>query len=149
MAKLTLNLHTVLEPRGPAAAVVLTDEQVESFGVGKAFGVRVTIGGVTEPARLARMGGENLVGLSKAKRAALGVEIGDEVDVLIELDDQPREVEVPPALAEALDREGLRATFDALSYSQRKEHARSVAEAKKDETRDRRVAAVVANLRQG
>lgn len=145
----SLELHTVLEPRGPAAAVVLSDEQVAGFGAGRTFGVRVTIGGVTEPARLARMGGENLIGLSKAKRTALGVEIGDEVDVRIDLDAAPAEVEVPPALAEALAAADLRSAFDALAPSRRKEHARSVTEAKQDATRERRVAKVLDALREG
>ena len=141
-----LELHTVLEPRGPAAAVVLSDDQVASFGAGKAFGVRITIGGVTEPARLARMGGENLIGLSKAKRTALGVEIGDEVDVVIEADTAPREIEVPAALSTALDEAGLRAAFDALAPSRRKEHARSVDEARQETTRERRIAKILDSL---
>ncbi len=147
MSTPTLSLTTTLEPRGPAAAIVLTDEQVESFGAGRAFGVRVTIGRTTEPARLARMGGENLIGFSKAKREAFGVEIGDEVEAHIELDAGPREVEVPPALAEALDAAGLRSTFDALAPSRRKEHARQVAEAKKDDTRERRIDKILEALR--
>lgn len=147
MAKLALTLITTLEPRGPAAAVVLTDDQVESFGAGRSFPVRVTIGQVTEPARLSRMGGENLVGLSKAKREALGVEIGQQVEVRIELDAAPREVEVPEELARALQASGLREAFDALAYSHRKEHARSVAEAKQEATRERRVQKVLDALR--
>ncbi|GAA3532803.1 hypothetical protein AFL01nite_19170 [Aeromicrobium flavum] len=147
MTKLALTLTTTLEPRGRAAAVILTDDQVESLGAGKAFPVRVTIGDVTEAARLARMGGENLIGLSKAKRQALGVDIGEQVEVRIEVDAAPRKVEVPDALAAALDEAGLRADFDALAYSHRKEHARSVAEAKKDDTRERRVQKVVEAMR--
>jgi hypothetical protein len=138
-----LTLTTVLEPRGPAAAIVLTDEQVAGLGSGKAFPVSVTIGGTTARLRLARMGGENLVGLSKAARAELGVDVGQTVDVVIRPDDAPREVEVPPALAEALEGAGLRAAFDALAPSRRKEHARSVADAKGDDTRARRVQKVL------
>uniref|UniRef100_UPI003D8D577E YdeI/OmpD-associated family protein n=1 Tax=Gordonia sp. B7-2 TaxID=3420932 RepID=UPI003D8D577E len=143
-----LTLTTVLEPRGPAAAVILTDEQAAALGGGsKAFPVTITIAGTSRAARLARMGGENMVGLSKAARTELGVEIGEKVDVTITFDDAPREVDVPPALAEALATDpALGAAFDRLSYTKRKEHARSVADAKKDETRARRVAAVVASL---
>ena len=54
-----LRLRTVLEPAGPAGAIVLTDEQVEQLGAGKRAPVRVTIGEVTRPLRLARMGGRN------------------------------------------------------------------------------------------
>ncbi len=143
----SLQLRTTLRPRGPAAAVVLTDEQVEQLGGGLRAPVRVTIGDRSVTARLGRMGGENLVGLSKAARASLGVEIEDEVDVEIVLDEAPREVEVPTTLAEAIDAAGLRSAWDALAPSRRKEHARSVAEAKQDATRERRVAKILETLR--
>ncbi|MEZ7756630.1 YdeI/OmpD-associated family protein [Microbacterium paraoxydans] len=143
-----LRVHTVLTGRGPAAAILLTDEQVASFGAGKAFPVAVTIGGRTARLRLARMGGENMIGLSKAARADLGVEIDQEVDAVIRLDTAERTVEVPPALAAALDVDpALRAAFDALSPSARKEHARAVAEAKQEATRERRIAKIVESLR--
>ncbi|MGX1583462.1 YdeI/OmpD-associated family protein [Microbacterium sp. K35] len=143
-----LRLHTVLTGRGPAAAIQLTDEQVASFGAGKSFPVAVTIGGRTARLRLARMGGENLIGFSKAVRADLGVEIDQEVDAVIRLDTAERTVDVPPALAEALDADpALRAAFDALSPSARKEHARAVADAKQPATRDRRIAKILDGLR--
>ncbi|MCK2032881.1 MULTISPECIES: YdeI/OmpD-associated family protein [unclassified Microbacterium] len=143
-----LRVHTVLAGRGPAAAILLTDEQVASFGAGKAFPVAVTIGGRTARLRLARMGGENMIGLSKAARADLGVEIDQEVDAVIRLDTAERAVEVPPALAGALDADpAVRAAFDALSPSARKEHARAVAEAKQEATRERRIAKIVESLR--
>lgn len=143
-----LRVHTVLTGRGPAAAILLTDEQVASFGAGKAFPVAVTIGGRTARLRLARMGGENMIGLSKAARADLGVEIDQEVDAVIRLDTAERVVEVPPALAAALDADpAVRAAFDALSPSARKQHARAVAEAKQEATRERRIAKIVESLR--
>lgn len=141
-----LQLTTTLEPRGPAAAIVLTDEQVTALGGGRAFPVRITVGAVTVEGRVARMGGENLVGLSRERRAALGVEAGDTVDVVIALDTAERTVEVPEDLAGALADAGLREAFDRLAPSHRKEHARSVTEAKRPETRARRVAAVVQAL---
>lgn len=143
-----LRLHTTLEGRGPAAAIVLTDEQVASFGAGKTFPVAVTIADRTARLRLARMGGANMIGFSKAVRTDLGLEIGQEVDAVIRLDAAERPVEVPPSLAKALDDDpALRAAFDALSYSARKEHARSVADAKQEATRERRVEKVVEALR--
>lgn len=143
-----LRVHTVLTGRGPAAAILLTDEQVASFGAGKTFPVAVTIGGRTARLRLARMGGENMIGLSKAARADLGVEIDQEVDAVIRLDTAERTVEVPAALAAALDVDpAVRAAFDALSPSARKEHARAVADAKQDATRERRIAKIVESLR--
>ncbi|WP_203581292.1 YdeI/OmpD-associated family protein [Microbacterium hibisci] len=143
---MTLQIRTVLEPFGPATAIELTDEQVTELGGGKRAAVVVSVGGRTARVRLAVMDGRNVIGLSKAVRAQLGVDLGDEVDVTVDLDTAEREVEVPAELAAALDAAGARAAFDALSFSRRKELARSVAEAKRPETRDRRVAAVVTEL---
>lgn len=143
-----LRLHTVLTGRGPAAAILLSDEQVASLGGGKAFPVVVTIADHTARLRLARMDGENMIGFSKAVRADLGLEIGQEVDAVIRVDAAERTVEVPAALSEALDADpALRIAFDALSYSVRKEHARTVAEAKQDDTRARRIAKITESLR--
>lgn len=49
-----LRLHTVLEPMGPAGAIVLTDEQVATLSTAKAFPVAVTIGERVAKLRLAR-----------------------------------------------------------------------------------------------
>lgn len=143
-----LRLHTILTGRGPAAAILLSDEQVASFGAGKAFPVAVTIGGRTARLRLARMGSENMIGFSKAVRADLGVEIDQEVDAVIRVDGAERTVDVPAPLAEALDADpAVRKAFDSLSYTARKEHARSVADAKQDATRERRIAKIIDGLR--
>ena len=144
-----LTITTTLQPRGPAAAVVLDDEQVATLGEGaKRFPVAATIHGETWRGQVTRMGGEFLLGLNKAVRTQVGAEAGDEVEVHVALDAAPREIEVPPALASALDADpAARAAFDALSPSRRKEHARSVAEAKADATRDRRVAKVLEAVR--
>ncbi|MGW8483043.1 YdeI/OmpD-associated family protein [Microbacterium sp. NPDC055903] len=142
-----LRLHTVLEGHGPAAAIVLTDEQVASLDAGKAFPVVVELPGRSIRLRLARMGGLNLIGFSKAARAEAGVEIGDEVDVVIRVDSAEREIEIPPALAEALAADATaKAAFEQLAPSKRKEMARQIAEAKGEDTRARRLEKVLAAL---
>jgi hypothetical protein len=147
---MVLQISTVLEPVGPATAIELTDAQVAELGGGKRAPVRVTVGDRTVRLRLAGMGGQNLIGLSKAARAELGVEIGDAVTATVELDDAERVLEVPDDLGAALDADPrVRAAFDALAYSHRKEHVRAVVEAKRPETRARRVAATVQKLRSG
>ncbi|CAH0155873.1 MULTISPECIES: YdeI/OmpD-associated family protein [unclassified Microbacterium] len=143
-----LQLTTTLEPRGPAAAIVLTDEEVASLGAGKAFPVVVDFGDRSIRLRLARMGGQNLIGFSKAARAEVGLSPGDEVEVTIRVDAEERVVELPPALAEALDADpAARAAFDAFAPSKRKEMARQITEAKQDETRQRRLEKVLDALR--
>lgn len=144
-----LTITTTLQARGPAAAIVLDDEQVAALGDGaKRFPVAVTVNGFTWRTSVARMRGEFLVGLSKAVRAGCGAEAGDAVTAQIALDTAPREVELPAALAEALAAEPeLGERFAALPYSARKEHARGVTEAKQETTRERRVQKIVAGLR--
>lgn len=144
----TLRLRAVLEPRGPAAALILSDEQVRAIGGDvKAPPVRVTVNGHTFRGRVGRRGAEALVGFSRAQRAACGVEPGDTVEAELALDDAPREVELPEALAAALaDDPVARSAFDALAYTHRKELARGIAEAKRPETRERRLADALARL---
>lgn len=142
-----VTVTVTLEPVGPATNIPLTDEQVQALGGARSAPVVVTVGERSARLRLARTGGSNVIGLSKASRAELGVEIGQTVEATIVHDTAPREVTLPAALVEALDAEGLRSTFDALAPSRRKEHARSVTEARSEETRARRVAKVVDALR--
>jgi hypothetical protein len=138
----SVRLTTTLVPRGPTAAFVLDDDQVAAVGDGaKRFPVAVTINGYNWRTTVTRMGGEFLVGLNRAVREGAGVEVGDTVEVQLELDTAPREVEVPDALASGLaDDPAARDAFGALAYTHRKEFARWVEEAKRDETRQRRVA---------
>jgi antitoxin component of MazEF toxin-antitoxin module len=147
----SLRLTTTLVSRGPAAAVVLDDEQVAVVGEGaKRFPVVATVNGHTWRTTVARMGGQFLVGLNRAVRQEAGVEAGDTVDVELELDTAPREVEVPQALADALAADDeAREAFDRLAYTHRKEYARWIEEAKRDETRRRRLAQALEMLRQG
>ncbi len=143
-----LHLNTTLEAHGPAAAIILTDEQVASLGAGKAFPVVVDFGDRSIRLRLARMGGQNMIGFSKAARTEAGVEPGEQIEVTIRVDSEERVIEVPPALAEALDADpAVRASFENLAPSKRKEMARQIAEAKQDETRQRRLEKVLESLR--
>src|SRR5205807_7664956 len=118
----TITFTTTLHKRGPAAAVVLDDEQVATLGDGaKRFPVVATVNGYTWRTSVARMGGEFLVGLNRGVREAAGVQAGDVVDVGLSLDEAPREVEVPEALAAALARgPEAQARFAGLAFTHRK-----------------------------
>ncbi|MEU4478975.1 YdeI/OmpD-associated family protein [Micromonospora sp. NPDC023966] len=147
----TLTLTLTLEQRGPAGAFVLSDEQVAVVGEGRrAFPVRVTVNGVTLPLRVARMGGENLIGLSRAAREQAGVSIGSAYEVGIAPDVATRAVEVPEDLAAALaDDAEAQVAFEALAPSHRKEFVRWVTEAKREATRAQRVSKTIEMLRAG
>ena len=94
---------------------------------------------------LARMGGENMIGLAKAARAEAGVELGGTYDIEVKLDAGERTVEIPADLSAALAASPLTSElFGKLAPSHRKEHVRWVTEAKKDTTRATRIAMVVA-----
>jgi hypothetical protein len=140
-----------LQPRGPAAAVVLDEAQVAAVGEGaKRFPVTATVNGYTWRTSVTRMGGEFLLGFPRDVREKAGVQAGDEIDVNLALDAGPREVEVPPALAEALAADPEASTaFGQMAFTHRKEYVRWIAEAKKDETRQRRVEQALEMIKAG
>ena len=125
-------------------------EVVTELGRGKRPPVRVTIGGHTYRSTVAAYSGTYMLPLSAENRTGAGVAAGDEVDVEIELDTEPREVDVPADLAAALDADpAARRCFDGLSYSLRRRHVLGVEGAKTPETRQRRIDKAVAALREG
>ena len=130
---------------GPALAFDVPFDPKAELGKVRAP-VRVTINGYTFRTTIARMGGRTVVGLNREVREGTGVAAGDRVEVELEHDDEPRVVEVPPDLAAALD-DDLRAFFDSLSYTHRKEYVRWIEEARREETRCARVQKAAALLR--
>ena len=146
-----LRLSATLEPRGPAGAFLLTDEQVATLGGSKkAFPVTVSVNGRSVAVRLARMGGENMIGMSKAARAEAGVELDYSYDIEITADASERTIEVPDDLNAALAAEpAVEATFASMAYSHRKEYVRWITEAKKADTRTARVAKAAQMIRAG
>jgi hypothetical protein len=141
---------TILQSGATATGIRIPPEIVEGLGAGRRPPIRVTINGYTYRSTIAVMGGDYMVGINADNRAAAGVKGGDEVDVDVELDTAPREITVPPELAAALDVDpAARATFDALSYSNKSWHVLQVTGAKTDQTRERRIAKSIAALRAG
>ena len=142
---MSLFIECTLEPQGPATAIELSAGQLAELGGGSRAPVLVTIAGRTARLRVARMGGRNLIGLSRAARAQLGVAIGDRVSAEVALDTAERTVEVPPALREALDRvPGASERYARLSCTRRREIAAGITGAKRPETRARRIEAALA-----
>lgn len=127
-----------------ATGIVVPDEIVEKLAAGKKPKVSVAIQGYTYRSTIAVMGGKFMLPLAKEHRYAAGVKAGDKVEVSLELDTAPREVEVPKDFAAALKKAGLTMDFAALAFTHRKEHVRAIEEAKAPETRLRRIEKAVA-----
>jgi hypothetical protein len=141
---------TILGTGKTTTGIPVPEEVIEALASGRKPPVRVTVGGHTYRSSIATVDGRSMIGLSAENRAAAGVGAGDEVEVEVELDTAPREVSVPPALAEALDRDpAAKAVFDGLSYSRRLRYALDVEGAKTDETRTRRLEKAIESLRAG
>ena len=109
--------------------------------------VRVTFDGEPYRGTLASMGGSYLIGILKDIRTKIGKDIGDTVRVTIELDTEPREVEVPDYVLKELRKAQLESKFQKLSYTHRKEHIQAIVEAKRPETRERRIANLIKALK--
>jgi hypothetical protein len=111
--------------------------------------VRGTVNGTPFRTTVAVYGGKSYLGFNRELRDAAGIGDGDEIAIELERDDAPREVEVPPVFAEALAAGGVRDEFDSLSFTHRREYVRWIEEAKREETRERRLAKAVEMLRDG
>ncbi len=146
-----MRFRTTLRLHGKTATgIVVPDEVVESLGAGGRPPVKVTIGTHTYRSTIARRGDRYLVGVSAENRKAAGVSAGDEIDVDIDLDTAPREIEVPSDLAAALDpHPDARRFFDGLTPSQQQGFVVPIEQAKQVETRERRIEKAVAALRDG
>lgn len=138
---------TLLLEGKTATGIKVPAELVASLGSHKRPPVRVTIGSYTYRSTVAAYGDVFMLPVSAENREAAGIKAGDEIEVTIELDTEPRTVEVPNDLAAALaEKPGTREAFDALSYTMRKEYVRQVETAKAQATRERRIAGIVAKL---
>ena len=129
-----------------ATGLEVPPDVIEQLDSGKRPAVSVTIGSYAYRTTVAVMSSRYFVPLAAEHRNAAGVAAGDTVEVAIALDTAPRIVELPDDLTAALAAAGLTEAFERLAYSHRKEHVRAVEDAKKPETRQRRIAKAVEAL---
>ena len=112
-----------VEPPEPMRGLEVPQGVVESLGGGKRPPVTITINGHSWRSRIAIMRGRYLIGLSNANRQAAGIASGEEVEVEVTLDAEPRVVVEPADFAHALDAAPrARAAYERLSYSHRREY---------------------------
>ncbi|MFJ6940013.1 YdeI/OmpD-associated family protein [Streptomyces sp. NPDC101132] len=143
-----MKFRSIVEPPEPMRGLLVPPEVVEALGEGSRPPVTITINGHSWKSRVAYLRGRHLIGLSHANRRASEVEIGEEIEVELELDTEPRVVVEPADFAQALDAEpAARAAYDNLTHSRKREHVRAIESAKLPETRQRRIEKAVATLR--
>jgi len=137
-------------PRGGGGTLVpIPDDVATELGLKGMPKIQAVIAGTPYRGSLMPMGdGTYCLGVLKSIQEAAGVGLGDSIEVLIELDTTPRTVEPPPDLAQVLaaDQKAA-AAWAKLSFTNQKEMARSLEEAKRPDTRERRLKAAVAKLR--
>ena len=144
-----MKFQATVIPSGNATAVVVPATVMEALGPEARPLVVVSINGHTWRSRVALMRGQCLIGISAANRAASGIAEADRIQVVLELDAEPRVVPEPADLAAALDKNPeARSAFDRLPFGLKRKHVKAIEEAKSPDTRQRRVFKLVADLRQ-
>jgi hypothetical protein len=146
-----MRFHTTILTAGKTAAgIVVPPEVIAALGPSRKPAVKVTIREYTYRSTVATVNGQFMVGVSAENRARAGVAGGDEVDVDLELDTEPRTVDVPTDFGAALAAEPkARAFFERLSASQRGWFVSGIEAAKTRETRQRRIDGALERLREG
>jgi len=136
---------------GSGGAFVLFPYDVEKeFGTRGRVAVHATFDGIPYSGSLIRYGNpQHMLGVLKSVRGQLGKGPGDSVSVEVWKDETERKVDVPPEFAKLLKKERLAATFDQLSFTHRKEYCRWITTAKREETRQARLAKAIALLKAG
>ncbi len=132
-----------------ATGLKVPESVVTALGESRRPAVAVTINGYTYRSTISMRSGAFMLPVAAEVRAGAGIAAGETVEISIELDTAPREVEVPADFARAMKAAKVREVFDKLAYTHRKEHVRAIEEAKTAETRTRRIAKSVEMLKAG
>jgi hypothetical protein len=142
-----VKFSTTMFQMGKNTGIEVPADVVCALDAGKRPPVVVNVNGYEYRSTVAPMGGKYLLPFSADRREESGIQGGDAIDVELTLDTAPRTVDIPDELQSALNSSAAAAAaWDKLSYTHKKDHVRSVLDAKKAETRARRIAAVLARL---
>jgi len=146
-----MKFHALIQGTGKTAAgIEVPAEVVAALSSSKKPAVRATINGYTYRSSVASMGGKFMLGVSNDVRQKAGVAAGQEVEVTLELDTEPREIVVPDDLQKALNKDKAAKTyFEGLSYSNKRRLVEPIVSAKAPETRQRRIEKTVGLLHDG
>ena len=135
---------------GGGAYVLFPYDTGKEFATKGKVPVKATFDGVPYAGSLINYGKPlHLLGMPKAIRQQIGKSPGDTLEVVVWKDEEVRTVEVPALFENLMKKEGLLPVFKKLSYTHRKEYCRWITEAKKEETRLRRLGKAIEMLKQG
>jgi len=117
----------------------------EVFGTRSRLAVKGAINGFPFRSSIFPMGrGEFYMVVNREMREGAKVRAGDTVEFVMEKDDHPRTIATPPDLLKALNaRKSVKDAWDKMSYTHRKEYVGAIEEAKKPDTRARRIAKAI------
>jgi hypothetical protein len=137
---------TILQTGKNTAGIQVPEDVITKLGAGKRPLVRVTINKYTYRSAVAVMDGKYMISFSPEHRKAADAQGGDEADITLELDLEPRMVEIPKDLKDALVQANALHAYENSAPSMKKEYVRQLEEAKAPETRERRIAKIVEKL---
>ena len=139
--RFTAAIQRSSDDSNPSTYIDFPHDLEATFGVGNLVPFKATFDNrIIYKGSLTKMGGEiAMLLLRKDVRAELGKGPGETVDVVVELDEAPREVIIPDDVKLALETANLLETFEALPYSQRHDYVEGIRDAAKLETRLQRI----------
>ena len=138
------------EPGKSTAALKPPFDVVEVFHTKARVPVKGTINGFPFRSSLMNMGTGHMMAVNAQLRAGANCKGGDTVDIVMELDQDERKVEVPAPLKKIIASDPkAKESWSKLSFTHQKEWMRAIEDAKKPETREKRIAAMMDVLREG
>ena len=133
---------------GGGAAVVFPYDVEQEFGTNAKIPVKSTLDGVPYVGSLMKCGeASHMLGVLKSIRQQIGKGPGDTIEVVVWKDEEERTVETPADFERLMKKEGLIDYFEKLSYTHRKEYCRWITEARKEETRSKRMEKAIEMLK--
>lgn len=140
-------IHTIIRSNGNNTGIPVPEDVVLGFGLGKRVPLKVTVGKHTYRSSVSSFRGEFMISLSAENREKAGVSGGDKVEVMLELDTAPRDMELPEDFKKLLVADPqAKAIYDTLSFSKKRAIVEPIDQAKTPETRQRRIEKALASL---
>lgn len=147
MARATTFHATIAQTGKNTTGIIVPEQVVTELGAGKRPPVLVTVNGYSYRSSIASMGGRYMISLSAENRANSRLSGGEEANITVEVDEQPRTVDVPSDFALALASvASATQAFDTLSYSRQRRYVLAIEGAKTPETRQRRIDSALLEL---